>query len=421
LNWARLLGVDKPNVGALARDGDVDGLIAAAHYKEVVRRVDGRVSDAGAPVREEAIAALCEHAGDRAGEILLRALGDPADRVRCAAVVGLYERRDVRALAAAAATLRPQDGEAHTAACSALLELHAPGATEAFVSALLERDGDRPVDESEAVFVEALLEAEGPAALQSLTGLLMGALAGPREAVADRAEDLAELLAPATVEPLVSELATGSAPLRAASALGRIRDARALEPLVAALGHPDPAVRRECCVALGELRDPIASEPLLRATRDPEHTVRAGAGAALDRIGTAAVAVSVASLLRPLLDAAPAATRAALEAETLTLVQGDADAEDDAAVGPNATLLRRLARFIGRVEDARSARQDLAPASGHNGSGIVSRPRRPALPAATPVVAFNRGSRNGNGRFSESVAWPASTRSSASSSGARED
>ena len=47
-------------------------------------------------------------------------------------------------------------------------------------------------------------------------------------------------------------------------------------------------------------------EPLLEATRDPDHDVRVLAGAALDRMGTAAIALSVAALLRPILGEAVA-------------------------------------------------------------------------------------------------------------------
>ncbi|HEU0025240.1 MAG TPA: HEAT repeat domain-containing protein [Thermoleophilaceae bacterium] len=407
----------KPNVRALARGGDIDGLIEAARYQDLVRRVDGLVTDAGVAIREEAIRTLGEKAGDRAAETLVRALSDPSDRVRCAAVVALYERGDADVLATAAASLREEHGESHSAAFRALFELRKPGSARALVSALLEREDERPVGEMEASIVEALLEAEGPGAERAIADLLMSALSHDREAVADRAEDLAELLAPASVDVLMAELSQGQAPFRAAAVLGRIRDARALEALVAGLAHPDPMVRRECCVALGELRDPIATEPLLRATRDPEHMVRARAGAALDRIGTAAVAVSVASLLRPLLDAAPEDARRALEDDTATLIQGSAD--EMTSNGEHTTLLRRLGRFIERLESARSGAAPAASrAGGANGRPVASTRALATREASKRVVSFS----GGNGGRSESVPWPASARrSSASASGATED
>ena len=186
-----------------------------------------------------------------------------------------------------------------------------------------------------------------------MVDLLISTLGDTREDMAERAEDLLELLAPDSVDALVMELDSGLAPERAASVLGRIKDARALEPLVAALRHPDAEVRKESCVALGELRDPAASEPLLVATRDPEHLVRAGAGAALDRIGTAAIAVSVASLLRPLLEKAPAELVQALETDDPAAPRGH-ERNGPTENGFHTTLLRRFARFIDRIEDARS-------------------------------------------------------------------
>ena len=98
----------------------------------------------------------------------------------------------------------------------------------------------------------------------------------------ERAEALLVRLGTASTDALLRELADGAAAHRAAAVLGDVKDPRALQPLVAALSHPDPRVRSQSCVALGELRDPVAIEPLLQATRDPEHEVRVIASAALN-------------------------------------------------------------------------------------------------------------------------------------------
>ena len=132
-------------------------------------------------------------------------------------------------------------------------------------------------------------------------------------------------------------------------------------------------MRAECCLALGELRDPAASEPLLAATRDPEHVVRAAAGQALDRIGTAAIAVGVAALLRPLLEGAPADGRHALAAHTVAALQTETNGSANGD-GEGSTLLRRLARFIDRVEDSRG-----------RGRPARSRRRRPGRRAERAV------------------------------------
>lgn len=422
MNWARLFGLEKPNVKSLARSGDVDGLIEAARYREVVRRVDGRVSDAGAAVREAAILALHEKAGDRAGETLIRALRDPADRVRCAAVLALYERGEAQPLAEAAGLLRDEDGQALATAFRALLELREPDSTRKLARVIVYREDERPVSEVDASFLRALLEAEGSQAAPGVIGLAISALHDEREDVSERAEDVLELLAPESVDALMAELKADAAPERAAAVLGRIKDARALDSLVAALRHGDPRVRAESCTALGELRDPAASEPLLAATRDSEHLVRAAAGAALDRIGTAAVAVSVASLLRPLLEVAPGELMQALATDDAPLLETNGSGAND---GVHATTLRRLARFIDRIEDrrvktpGRTPHTHVAPGkeivphviqgravSTHtSGARAISFPREPRNGDSPPMVA----------RIS--LPWPAgSAKSSASSS-----
>ena len=386
----------------------------------MVRRVDGRISDAGAAVREAAVLALAEAGGDRAGETLMRALGDPADRVRCAAIVALHDRGDDDSLALAAAHLRAEDGQALSAAFQALVELQKPGSTGRLVLAIVHREDERPVSETDASILRALREAEGPGSDEHVIELLVSALTDDREDVAERAEDLLELLAPESVESLVRELSLGLAPERAAAVLGRIKDARALEPLVAALRSPDAQVRAECCLALGELRDPAASEPLLAATRDPEHVVRAAAGAALDRIGTAAIAVGVASLLRPLLESTPAPSRHALAAHTVAALQTDnGGARPENGNGQGSTLLRRLARFIDRVEDARGRDRHTAlppetsPAPADVPERAVSTHRSTSV-----AIAFPREPRRAHASTAEGaqqVHWPASNRRSSAS------
>lgn len=64
-------------------------------------------------------------------------------------------------------------------------------------------------------------------------------------------------------------------------ALGGLRDGRALEPLVLALGHGDWRVRRDAADALGALGDARASEALSAALLDDERLVRRGAAVAL--------------------------------------------------------------------------------------------------------------------------------------------
>ena len=298
----RIFDKRKPNVKALARKGDVDGLIKAAGHTELIRGPDGRTVDVGAPIREEALFALRDVAPDRAGDLFVAALGDSSDRVRTAAVVALYEWGESERLAEAVATLPAASGKAHATAVEALFRLHNAGSSSRLADALVRRRDDHPLSEQEQALVPALLRAEErPEAAGEVVQLLISALGHEREIVVERAETLLVRLGPPSIEALVRELAGGTTPHRAAALIGEIKGSLALQPLVAALSHPDARVRGESCSALGKLRDPAAVEPLLQATRDPEHNVRVLAMAALDGMGTVAIAVSIAALLRPML------------------------------------------------------------------------------------------------------------------------
>ena len=298
----------KPNVKSLAKAGKVDGLVEASQYCEIHSAPDGVSMDAGAPVREEAILALGEASerGDRETIIrrLTQALSDPVDRVRCAAVMSLYRLEEPGPLAEAVARLPIDAGQARAMAIRALIALRAPGSSATLATALLYRDDQVALGDASNI-VATLIDEEGtPDAPRDVAELAIAALGNTRSVVVFRAEELLDRLGAESLDLLVHELTKRHGSPRVAAILGKRKDARALEALLTGLEHPDPRMRSESCAALGELRDPAAAEALLAATRDPEYEVRASAGEALDSIGTAAIVVSVAALLRPVLEAA---------------------------------------------------------------------------------------------------------------------
>ncbi len=63
----------------------------------------------------------------------------------------------------------------------------------------------------------------------------------------------------------------------AADALGKIKDARAVEPLVAALKDKDSSVRSRAAGALGKMQDARAVGPLVAALKDENLEIIAGA------------------------------------------------------------------------------------------------------------------------------------------------
>ena len=76
---------------------------------------------------------------------------------------------------------------------------------------------------------------------------------------------------------------------KAAHALGKIGDPRAVEPLFAALRDKDCFVSKAAAEALGKIGDARAVEPLIAALGDKFSDVREAAARALVKIGEPAV------------------------------------------------------------------------------------------------------------------------------------
>jgi HEAT repeat protein len=291
----------KPNVKALAKRADVDGLVAAAGYQDLIPAGDGMV-DRGAEVRQDAILALGALGPEHGTEAVHAAVRDPADAVRVAAIRVLYAWRDAAPLAAALAWLPANRGQSRALAIKALRELRPAECAPSLAVAMVGAAGDAPVGDREAALLKLLLEAgEGSDPADDAIEKLLVALSDERDPVADRAEELLALIAPLGIDAVIAELQAGAAPSRAAGVLAEVKDTRALKPLMDGLLHRDARVRAGCARALGELRDPAAVEALIQASRDPEHRVRAEAGWALDRLGMIALVVGVSTMIRPMI------------------------------------------------------------------------------------------------------------------------
>jgi HEAT repeat protein len=342
----------KPNVKALAKRGDADGLVAAAGYQDLIPAPGEGMLDRGAQIRHEAIVALGALGPEAGTDAVKAALTDPSDEVRVAAVRVLFAREDADSLAAAIAWLPAERGHSRPLALRALLELGRPSCAPTLTRALVGAPGDAPVGDDEGKLLKLMLDAdEGADFSGEVVEELLVALADERDALADRAEELLVLLAPDSTEGVIAELGAGAAPHRAAAVLAQIKDTRALEPLMEGLLHRDSRVRAECARALGELRDPAAVEALIRASRDPEHRVRAQAGWALDRLGMIALVVGVTTMIRPMIHEAVEAseTRPALtEADNGGAANGDAGEPAIDAISPEA-----LERLLAGTDEVR--------------------------------------------------------------------
>jgi HEAT repeat protein len=303
----------KPNIKALARRGDISGLMHAAAYQEFSSSAGGAVTDLGVQVRADALVALGKLAPERAHDTMRSALRDPADEVRCEAVRLIAAQNGAGTLARALRWLSP-DGRSYELALGAIAEM-ASVRPAAVADALVHREDEEVLDEEASRLIVTPPPSNGADAIEELLELLVGALGDEREIVVDRAAELLVRLSPESVEPLVSELSAGTNAAEAAYVLGRIADPGTLQALVEGLEDEDARVRRESAGALAGLQDPAAVEPLLRATHDADRDVRAQAGAALDRLGSTAVIVGVAALMQPMVQEAVKSAMPALGAE----------------------------------------------------------------------------------------------------------
>ena len=293
-----------PNVDKLARKQNVKGLVRALRYEDPIADTEGRSVDLGTDVRVAAATAL-GHIDDGAAEQgLIRALDDPEERVRVAAVQGLRERGGSGAvgplLSAAANWTDPARAGSRGEAVDALASAHHPDVLRETVGALLAREGD--LEAADANVVRSLAEATGaPAALRDTIEDLIARLDDPD--TAQRARVLLVWLAPESVDPLIDALEAGRSQAEAARALGAIRDARAVLPLSSLVVSSDEApVRAAAAWGLGEIKDPSAVGALLAATSDGDYAVRAAATDGFDKLGNAGIAVAMSMLVQPMLE-----------------------------------------------------------------------------------------------------------------------
>ena len=116
---------------------------------------------------------------------------------------------------------------------------------------------------------------------------LIGALRFPDVMVQKEAAAALATLGPEAAGSLLAALKTKDTVMKLGviEALGKIRETRAVEPLIACLNDESNEVRWVAAIALAEIEDIRATEPRARALKDPDKYVRYGAAFALTRIG----------------------------------------------------------------------------------------------------------------------------------------
>lgn len=220
------------------------------------------------------------------------------------------------------------------------------GAAQA-VPALVAAMNDRYEDAGtvKAAATKALAKLRDETAIPLLVDQLVALDEGSARSVAEALAAFGSLAVAPLLE-LVAKPGSGAGRVWAARILGRIGDARAADELVLRLHDRDDLLRMAAAEALGLLRDARAVQPLIRATlRDPAPQVRAHAAAAVAAVeGARAVDVLVAALADP-----DYATRLrALEAFEAIRIE-DTSHLESALRDPNLEVRRRAALALERV------------------------------------------------------------------------
>jgi HEAT repeat protein len=301
------MGLFKPNISKLIEKKDTPQLIKALSHRndgvreraaaalgilKETRAVDHLVSALKDPhwlVRIRAAQSLGQIGDGRAVDPLIGVLTDV--NVREAAIKALAEIVDDRSVDGLISALKNPDAYVRWTAAAALGQKHDPRAVGPLISALKDSIGSTKEDES---FVHAAADK----AIKEI-GLPADPTILAQYAVAKQDWDKAVSFGRDAVELLIAALKDGGWEVRkgAASSLGKIRDARAVEPLISLLKDRESyGIREGAAKALGEIGDCAAIQPLIAAVRDKDSHIRKPAGEALAKIGLASVEPLVAML-----------------------------------------------------------------------------------------------------------------------------
>jgi HEAT repeat protein len=283
--------------------GDLDGLRRALHYDETFVD-DAGEWDVGVETRMQAAEALADFKGSDVAGDLIEALEDAHPAVRLASIEALSRLGHAAALQGLVGCVASRSEDAEEVSERAL-ELLAgwrfSGPAQQLVEKLL--DSEAPaLDDRHREAVERLLAAD-PAEASARVAIAEQLVPPLRDASdkgrSERAEQIAEWVGKPAADAVLHAMGGDGASPGMLRALGRLGDARAVDPILRGLANPDAEVRLAAAVAAGALNHTVTVGALVAATQDPEQPIRNAASAALDRMGTAAVIAAMAALSKP--------------------------------------------------------------------------------------------------------------------------
>lgn len=228
----------------------------------------------------------------RAADALLVVLHDADPVVRARAAGALGQLQTERAASQLTDALRDDDAAVRQQAAQALTAIGAPQAFDALVRFVSDPNEDKAVQRSALMslglrFRERAIPLLRRASIEddpALRGTAMVTLNRLGEPGVQVLLETVQGKAPAELLQQVQGNLRATRTL-AIGLLGTRREPRAVEPLIALLEDPDPALRRSAANAVSGIGDERAAEPLLAALRDPDPFVRASAARAMASLG----------------------------------------------------------------------------------------------------------------------------------------
>lgn len=298
---ARLTGTEALVASVAARDRHASiaaRVLGELCAKEATETLQGALDATDATLAQAAATALGQIRAPSAVEALIARLSHPSRNVRFAATEALGLIRGERAVEALLDVAGRQDGELRAAVLHALARDPPAQARDLFVAALTESN----------VMCEyaarALARLRDPSTVRALKEAFERQSGSPRVYLADALGALGD---PAALDVLCRELASERSgyprvDLRAANALGRIGDARAVPTLVRvfeeALAFEDLSLLDVTARALGRLRAKGVARLLTRALTIESDSVQRSVVWALGRTSAPDAAGELAEYLR---------------------------------------------------------------------------------------------------------------------------
>ncbi len=238
--------------------------------------------------------------------LLAQGITDPAPATRAAVALALGRIGGEVAVPPLLELLRDLVDEVRIAAANALGAIAHPAA----VNALL----DEAADDNPAVRIAAVDALGRIGDRRGIDTIVRLSGDDPNPDVRRRAMAALRQVSVRTVNHLIAAMTRDDIGDRIRAADELLRQGKAaILPLTELLGHANPAVRGAAAELLGSIGDPAAIDGLDRASRDPEWTVRYSAVTALGRIRHARAAEPLAHALQDEDEKVAAAAAAALE------------------------------------------------------------------------------------------------------------